>query len=242
MRPRIASGNGNACQTAELNGNRLVHHLIRTFERPNLCYIESEIDDLDLPPARVIRCMNVLIYFPSDTRRHLLQAAAQMLAREGIIIAGTNGFGIDGRYTVYRKSDDGIVPEEFAFGMENLRTFWAMPWFTIHDNDPEAILLARLIGTIRSDRLFWPPFTKRVDELLEASRICRRGPDGFLRFRSLETPGPVLLDKLAVVWKQLKEEGYLRGVVEALCSAGYTAWENPVGDIAVRPPADAQLH
>jgi len=239
MAPMIDSVNPKNSQTIEANGNRLVHNLIRTFESENLHFIESELQGLDLPPASVIRCMNMLIYFPPAIRRQILRQAGGILADDGIVIAGTNGFGIDGRYTVYRKDGDGIRPDEFAFGMENLRTFWVMPWFTIHDNDPEAGLLSRLMGVIRSDRSYWPMFTKRVDALLDRYQICRRENDGYLHFETVETPGPVLLGKLAGVWRQIKAEGYLNGAVEALSRAGYSAWENRIGDIAVRPPADA---
>jgi hypothetical protein len=37
------------------------------------------------------------------------------------------------------------------------------------------------------------------------------------------------------MWNQLEEEGYTDGAVEALVRAGYQAWKNPVGDIAVSP-------
>jgi hypothetical protein len=239
MAPMIDSVTAKKSQTVEANGNRLVHNLIRTFESEKLHFIESELQVLDLPPASVIRCMNMLLYFPAAIRKKMLRQAGRTLADDGIIIAGTNGFGIDGRYTVYRKDGEGVRADEFAFGMENLRTFWVMPWFTIHENDPEAGLLSRLMGVIRSDSSYWPRFTKRVDALLDRYQICRRENDGYLHFATVETPGPVLLSKLAGVWRQIKAEGYLTGAVEALSRAGYSAWENRIGDIAVRPPTDA---
>jgi len=239
MHPLIENSNGTFSQTVEAHGNRLIHHHIRNYETGNLQFIESDIDGLELPPARVIRCMNVLIYFTCERRRQLLRQTGQMLTDDGIIIAGTNGFTIDGRYTVYRKRDDDIVADEFAFGMDNLRTFWLMPWFTIHENDPEAMLLAGLMGTIRSDRSFWPGFTGRVDELLESQHVCRREKDGFLHFATMETPGHILLEKHDRVWTQMAKEGYLEGALEALSRAGYVAWKNQAGDIAIRPPTGA---
>ena len=236
MRLLLDDADDLSSQTVHVDGSRLIRHHIRDYETGNLQFIESDAANLELPPARVIRCMNMLVYFTVQTRRKLLRQAGRMLAEEGILIAGTNGFTIDGRYTVYRKKDGGIVPDEFAFGMDNLRTLWLMPWFTIHADDPEAMLLARLTGAIRSDRWFWPQFSARVDELLEAHQICRRQDDGFLHFQNMETPWIVLLQKHGRIWAQIAQEGYPEGALEALSRAGYTAWKNPVGDIAVRPP------
>jgi hypothetical protein len=43
---------------------------------------------------------------------------------------------------------------EFAFSLDNLRPSGLTPWFTIHENDPEAFLLAELTGTIRNNQKF----------------------------------------------------------------------------------------
>jgi hypothetical protein len=40
----------------------------------------------------------------------------------------------------------------------------------------------------------------------------------------------------------MDEEGYLDGAADALGRAGYEAWKNPVGDIAVRPPAGVEIN
>jgi hypothetical protein len=36
----------------------------------------------------------------------------------------------------------------------------------------------------------------------------------------------------------MEEEGYLDRAVNVLGQAGYNAWKNPVGDIAIRPSAE----
>ena len=43
--------------------------------------------------------------------------------------------------------------------------------------------------------------------------------------------------KMAMLWQQMEGEGYPDGVVNVLGQAGYNAWKNAVGDIAIRPPA-----
>ena len=41
-----------------------------------------------------------------------------------------------------------------------------------------------------------------------------------------------------MIWQQLEKDGFLDGAVDVLARAGYDAWKNPVGDIAVRPSAE----
>lgn len=223
---------------AARNGHRLVHNQIREFETGNLTFVEADIASLQLPPAHAIRCMNVLIYFTPPVRKEMLRQIGRILGNDGLLIAGTSGFGIDARYTVYRKTDGVVIPSEFAFSFENLRSFGIMPYFTIHDGDREAALLADLLGTIRAEPSYWSALDKRVDALLAEKDISRRRSDGFLQPPPEEVPRSEIRDKLAAMWRQLVEEGFLEGALEVLERAGYEAWENAAGDIAIRPPAD----
>ena len=235
--PLLQNTNGTTSETAAKDGNKLIHHHMRDFETDNLTFIRSDIMAIDLPPAKAIRCMNVLIYFTPETRKKMLLKVGALLDDDGILIAGTNGMGIQSRYVVYRKAADGIFPAEFAFSMDNLSHIVFMPWFTVHENDPEATLLAELTGAIRSDRDFWTDFSSRMDALLQRHDVCERRSDGFLHFYREDMPPAEYLEKNAVLWGQMESEGYLDGTVAMLEQAGYEAWKNPVGDIAVRPPA-----
>ena len=234
---RVRTKDGNASQTVANNGHRLVHHHIRDFETDNLSFLETEIEKLDLPPARVIRCMNVLIYFPPAVREKMRQQAGALLEEGGLLIAGTSGFGIDGRYTVYRKVAGAIVPVEFAFSLENLRSLGIMPYFTLHSDDAEASLLVDLMSTVRADRPYWAAFSRRVDHLLAHHAITRRGADGFLTPPPEDIPRTELWERMAALWRQMVDEGFLDRTVDVLVQAGYEAWENAAGDIAIRPPA-----
>ncbi len=234
--PLMKDLNGTTSETVEKDGSRLIHHHIRDFETDNLTFIESDITELGLPSAKVIRCMNVFIYFKPEIRKEMLVRAGKLLDDDGILIVGTNGLGIQSRYAVYRKDNNGLLPDEFAFGLENLGPIVFMPFFTIHENDPEATLLADLAGAIRADRSFWLDFSNRTDELLQHQGICRRGTDGFLHFSEKEMSPREYLEKNALLWGQMDEEGYLDGTVDTLGRAGYEAWKNPVGDIALLPP------
>lgn len=229
---------GLASETVTRNGHRLIHRQIRDFETTNLSFLEMEIDALDLPPVRVIRCMNVLIYFPPPIREDMRQQAGALLEEGGLLIAGTSGFGIDGRYTVYRKTSDALIPVEFAFTLENLRSLGIMPYFTLHDGDAEAALLADLMAIVRTNRPYWAAFSDRVDRLLEHHNVSRRSDDGFLTPPQEDIPRAELRDRMAALWRQMVDEGFLDRTVELFAEAGYEAWQNAAGDIAIRPPVD----
>ncbi len=237
--PLLQNSNATTSETAEKDGNKLIHNHIRDFETDNLTLIKSDIMEAKLPPAKVIRYMNVLIYFKPEIRKKMLMQAGELLDDDGILFSGTNGLGIQSRYAVYRKGADGLFPNEFAFGLDNLGHIVYMPWYTLHENDPEAVLLADLSRAIRVDSSFWPDFSKRTDELLQHQGICQRGTDGFLHFLTEKMPILEFFKKNAMLWQQMDEEGYLDGTVDVLGRAGYDAWKNPVGDIAVRPPANS---
>jgi hypothetical protein len=46
-----------------------------------------------------------------------------------------------------------------------------MPCYTLHDDDPEAILFADVLRQVRADRLFWRVFSKNPWETLPSGRI-----------------------------------------------------------------------
>jgi hypothetical protein len=241
LAPQLPESDGTVSQQVEKGGNKLIQHHIRDFESDNLTLVKKDLMQLDLQPATVIRCMNLLIYFDSQSKKKMLSHAGKLLADEGMLIVGTNGYGIQTRYAIYRKNHNGLSPSEFAFSLDNLGHIAFMPWFTMHENDPESMLLADLAGTIRSDPQFWPSFSGRLDELLKTQEICFRGPDGFLHPLTEEMPLTEYFQKNAAIWQQLVEDGCPARTVETLERAGYKAWLNAVGDIAVEPPEGALL-
>ncbi|MCB2169608.1 MAG: hypothetical protein KQI78_18270 [Deltaproteobacteria bacterium] len=221
------------------DGHTLLSNPIRDYEAENLNFIKSGIQDLQSPPARLIRCMNVLLYFEKEIREAMLTAIANLLADDGRLMTGFNHpFGIYARYAVYRKNSAGMVPCEFAFGLDNLRPLGTGPWVTLAEEDQEAELLADLTGAIRADRKFWNNFNTHVDTLQAKYGICTRGDDGFPQFTegAQNAPPHALLEKTTALWHEVDAAGYTDGAIEALGRAGFTAWKNPVGDIAVHPP------
>lgn len=232
---QLPASDGKVSQRIEKEGSKLIHHHIRDFETDNLTFVKEDLMQFDLPPATVIRCMNILIYFDPRSREKMLAHAGKLLADGGMLIAGTNGYGIQTRYAVYRKNRDALIAREFAFSLDNLGHIVFMPWFSMHENDPEAMLLAELTGAIRRDRQFWPSFSGRLDELLKSQEICFRGPEGFLQPLTEKMPLAEYFQKNVAIWQQLMEDGYPARTVEALERSGYKAWINAVGDIAIEP-------
>lgn len=234
--PLLQNRDPLSSETVEKDGNKLIHNHIMDFETDNLRFIKSDLMDLGPMTAKVIRCMNVFIYFTRDKKKRMLGHIKDHLKTNGLLIIGTNSFDIQYRYAVYQKKNDDLFVREFAFSLDNLGHIPFMPWFTIHEDDPEAILLAKLTGTIRSAPSFWTPFTRHLDQLLEYHGFCKRKIDGFLHFPEKEMLPNDFLEKNALLWKGMQGKGYMGGAVDVLGKAGYDAWINSAGDIAVRPP------
>jgi hypothetical protein len=238
LQPLLPVSDGSESASIEKDGTRLIQDHIKNFEKDNLTFIQSDIEDLNEPIANVIRCMNVFLYFNSEEKKRLLTRLVDLLETGGMLIAGTNGMGIQNRYTVYGKNSDGLYPREFAFSPDNLGDIAVMPFFTIHDCDEEAILLADLLSTIRNDRSFWSGFRNRLDGILEQIGVCHRRSDGFLQILKEASSTEEYMKNNFLLWKQMEEEGYSDMAVDVLRKAGYTAWKNSVGDIAIQPPAN----
>ena len=237
LHPLLPGNDESKRVSVDKSGHKLIENHIQDFETENLTFIESDIETAQLPPAWVIRCMNVLLYFKPEERDEMLNLLGDLLYDSGILIAGTNGNNLQARYAVYRKNSNELQQVEFAFSLDNLRPFGLTPWFTIHESDPEASLLAELTGTIRNDQNLWPAFNRRFDNLLDHYGVCRRADDGFLHLLGAEPQLAKFMGKMRALWQQMKKEGYLDGAVEVLRQNGYETWKNSVDDIAVRPPA-----
>jgi hypothetical protein len=237
--PRLNPFDAQASETVEKNGYRLVCNHIRDFEAENLAFLKSDLASLRLPPAQVVRCMNVLLYFEKSIRGKMLASIAGLLDEGGLLITGFNHpLGIYARYVVFEKDAAGLRPCEFAFSPDNLRPLGTGPWVTLSDRDQDAELLADLTSVLRADGSFWEKFDRRVDALQVQMGICRRADDGFLRFADDTQTAlpPAVVGKSATLWRQVESEGFTDGAVAALTRVGYRAWKNPVGDIAIEPP------
>lgn len=242
LRPLLAETGPKTAARVEKKGCRLVANHIRDYERFNLAFLEADVGALDLPPARFVRCMNVILYFPRDRRECMLADIGRQIEENGLLVTGFNHpFGIYARYAIYWKEGTHLRPCEFAFSLDNLGPLGIGPWLTLADDDGEAELLADATAAIRGDPIFWTDFKRRLDELRALYGICRRTENGFIRFtEETRSASPLSLQKkIAALWTQFAAEGYADGAIAALGRAGFTAWKNAVGDIAVLPPESA---
>jgi hypothetical protein len=241
LREKLPPSHNGECVSIEHDGARLVHHPIRTYERKNLKLMQAGLGE-ETPPANIIRVFNVLFYFDAAFRSRAEQWALRTLQPGGLFLCGADGNQtFEARYSVYRKENGNLVPKEFAFSLDNLRGPGVMPWFSLHNDEKETFALARLMGVLRSDEAFRLDYDSRVDELLAESRMAVRQEDGFLG----TPPDPLTFSEWQPVFlamqNKLQQEGFVDRAVSVVKRAGYHAWINPVGHVAVDPQGIASF-
>ena len=216
-------------------GARLVRNPIKTFAQPNLHFIPSQVGG-EAPLADVVRIFNVLLYFDARFRQYAEEWVLRTLRPKGIFLCGSDGaHTTDARYSVYQEDNGRLVPREFAFSLDNLRPFTMNPWFCLHNGERETYMLANLMGVVRSDERFRSDYDARVDDLLAESRIWERHNDGFLASSPNQLPSTQWLSARAAMNARLTREGFADHAVILLNRAGFKAWLNEVGHIAVDP-------
>jgi len=235
LREKLPLPESLECSEIEQDGARLVCNPIRSYERPNLALIQAGLGE-DAPPANIIRVFNVLIYFDAAFRSHAEQWALRTLRPGGLFLCGADGSKtLEARYSVYRKEHETLVRKEFAFSLDNLRPPSVMPFFCLHDQEKETFELAKLLGVLHSDEEFRDDYHLRLDELLAEKKIWIRQPNGFLGAPSDQLPPATWMQEYVALHRQLAEEGFVDRAVSLLKRAGYHAWKNPVGHLAVEP-------
>ena len=241
LREKLPTSHNDQCVSIEHDGARLVHHPIRTYERKNLKLMQAGLGE-ETPPANIIRVFNVLFYFDAAFRSRAEQWALRTLQPGGLFLCGADGNQtFECRYSVYRKEHGNLVPKEFAFSLDNLRPPTVMPWFSLHNDEKETFALARLMGVLRSDEAFRLAYDTRVDELLVESRMLVRQEDGFLEAPPDQLPISEWQPVYLAMQNKLQQEGLVDRAVSVLKRAGYHAWINPVGHVAVDPQGIASF-
>ena len=241
LREKLPASHHGQCVSVEHDGARLVQNPIGTYERPNLKLIQAGLG-AETPSADIIRVFNVLFYFDAAFRTRAEEWALRTLRPGGLFLCGADGnLTFESRYSVYRNENGNLVPKEFAFSLDNLRPPGVMPWFCLHNEEKETFTLARLIGILRSDESFRLDYDSRVDELLAENRIFVRQEDGFLAAASDQLPISEWLGAYTATQNKLQQEGFTDRAVSVLKRAGYNAWKNPVGHVAVDPQGIASF-
>ena len=244
--PLLSGDDPRVAQVAEHREARLVKHPLRQVERPNLRFIEGGIGGVEIDGGvDVIRCMNVLIYFDRAFRTRALEWATSVLVPGGLFICGVNwARSTSSRYSVYQKVGDSLVRREFAFGIDCVRPIDFLSWYTLHDDEAEALLLADAVRTLRSDDTFRIAYDQRLDAILAASGMCPRSADGYLGTMAPDLTTVQREERMEAIGVTLCAERFVEGAVDVLDRAGRTAWVNCVGHVASLPndiPSLAEL-
>jgi SAM-dependent methyltransferase len=237
--PRLPACAPFEVATVELDGARLIKSAMRQFERPNLSFKKGEVGALELRDVDIIRCFNVLMYFDRAFRNAALGWASRVLVPDGLFAVGIDyARSSYARYTVYQKKGDDLVPTEFAFSADLIRSVDMLCWYSLQDDDYEMELLQRVLKILRGDADFRRSFDTKMDALLVELDYGARKPDGYLGGLP---PGSSYADVEArdvSIGKRLDQAGLVDDAVAVLKRAGYKAWRNSIGHIALTPPSD----
>jgi len=219
------------------------HHWFEIIENPvlefassNLRFEQRGVGSDGLGKYEVARCFNVLCYFDRDFRHQALAWLGGVLEEGGLFLTGMNwSRSRNARYATYRVEGGVLVPKEFAFSVENIRPVEIVTWFALHDDDFETATLAELIGTIRADDGFRADFDARMDEVLAGTGYTARLENGYLGGAD-EDDDPLSFDTISeTVGVAMEADGYAQRAADVLTAAGYEAWVNCVGHVAVNP-------
>lgn len=229
-------GTENEFGSIEHDGFIIHKNPVLEFSKSNLEFVQKGIGSDGLGQFQMVRCFNVLCYFDQEFRDNTLNWMTSVLDEGGIFLTGMNWTkSRHARYTVYRNESGQMVPKEYAFSIENVRPFELVSWFALHDDDYCTAAMAELVGVIRSDEDFCNSIDERMDELMVRVGFRERSELGYLGSYS-ETADPSTFDTSAeVIGKALEREGYAQRAVDVLIKAGYRAWVNCVGHVAIDP-------
>lgn len=203
------------------------------YERPGLRFVRSDLADLRLAPANVVRCFNMLMYFDASFRAAALPRFASLLIEDGLLVCGTDWAGtIECRYFTYRKRGATLVPQEFAFSIDNLAPFGIVPFYALQDDDIEVETLGRLCTILRAD----PAFAQRMRTLNDRLRLehglSPRGADGYAGDLSAAVD-PAEIWSRSIAMSDRLDADLASAAAAVLGRHGYRARVNEVGHVAI---------
>ena len=105
----------------------------------------------------------------------------------------------------------------------------------MHDDDYDALALTELIRVVREDGSFTSKYDERLDEILAEIGYCARRDDGYLGGIPDDADPDLFETASNTIGSTLERDGFAEDAVGVLKRAGYDAWVNCVGHIAVDP-------
>jgi SAM-dependent methyltransferase len=241
LHEKLPAAHRDACVSIEHEGARLMRNPIKSYERPNLTLLQAGLG-AETPSADIIRVFNVLFYFDAEFRSRAEEWVLRTLRPGGLFLCGADGsLTLEARYSVYRNEHGRLEPKEFAFGLDNVRPSSVLASFCLHDQEKETFALAKLVGVLRGNEEFRRDYDARFDELLAEKRIWIRQDDGFFGPSPDQLASHAWVPAYLDIQQKLEQEGFANRAVSVLQSAGYEAWINCVGHLAVKPQSLASF-
>ena len=234
--PKLPMGDADEMAVVEEDDCRLIRLPLKQWETSNLTFIQAGIGSRNVPTADLIRCFNVLVYYGAAGRAEFKGWARDILTDGGLAVTGFNSpNATETRFEVYRKEANAVVEKEFAFGVDNLRPLGLGSWFSMADDESSSRRLAQLVGVIRCDGQYMSRLNARFDELLRLHELMVRDADGYLTWAGPDSLQKAVGETAAVVAEQLDRDGFTEDACEVLRHAGFNAWRNEAGFVAVDP-------
>jgi SAM-dependent methyltransferase len=217
----------------EHDGCTLSVHPVHDYEGPNLRFIRSDLRALVTGPADAVRCFNMLMYFDEPFRQLAMERFAALLRDGGRLVCGTDwAWTTEARYSTYVKRDGAMQPVEFAFSLDNLTPIGIAAYYTLHADEREANMLARLCGTLRADTGFRSGFAEVNDALRAKHGLCPRLPDGYFS-DTLPVENPAAMWIVAGDYSVELGQELSDAACRVLARAGHEARVNEIGHVAV---------
>src|SRR6478752_1583623 len=163
---------------ADIPRERSAWKLRRVHDR--LRFVAGDLADVQLPPAGVVRCCNMLLYFDRAFRNAALAQLADLLEPNGMLVCGTDwALTTEARYFTYRKRNNCLSDCEFTFSLDNVAPLGMVPWYTLHDDDAESEMLTGMVGILRADHCFVGAFIEASNAIRAELGLPPRGSDAY---------------------------------------------------------------
>jgi hypothetical protein len=232
----LAVQRADGAPRVERDGASIDVEPLRAWEHERLRFVRSDVSDLVLPPAGVVRCCNMLLYFDRAFRSETLARLATMLEPDGLLLCGTDWIHTtEARYFTYRKRHGALADGEFNFSLDNVAPLSIASWYTLHDDDVELALLTDMVGILRADRRFVSGFMERSDALRAEMNLVPRAGDGYYVSDLPKTLPAELWMQASRLADTLGQE-FAPAAVAVLERQGLQARVNSVGHVAVTVP------
>ena len=230
---RARTGGGDR---VESEGATLDVDPVRTYSHDRLRFLRADLAEADVPPAGVVRCCNMLMYFDRAFRDDALTRLAALVGHDGMLICGTDWVHTtEARYFTFRKRHGHLAEAEFAFSLDNVAPLGIIPWYTLHDDDLEIEMLVGMVKRLRADRRFIGEFIACSDALRAEMALLPRGPDGYYEPAISNATPAEMWHQSARHSEELSRE-FGDAAVDVLRRHGLQARLNAVGHVAVEVP------